>query len=152
MANLNVGDPAPEFEALNDQGESVRLSDYRGRKVVLYFYPKDSTPGCTTQACNFRDLYPAVEERNAVVLGISPDSAKSHEKFKSKYGLPFSLLVDDNHAIARKYGVWGEKKRFGLKYEGVIRSHFVVDESGKIVSAEYNVSANDSADKALSSL
>jgi thioredoxin-dependent peroxiredoxin len=152
MAHLKAGDQAPEFEAIDEQGETVRLADYRGKKVVLYFYPKDDTPGCTTQACNFRDLYGTVQERNAVVLGISPDAARSHQKFKTKYSLPFPLLVDQDHSIARQFGAWGEKKKFGLKYEGVIRSHFVIDEKGKIVDAEYNVNAKESADKALNSL
>src|SRR5215217_1860597 len=107
MEKLKVGDLAPEFSAVTDAGKSVKLSDYRGKRVVLYFYPKDDTPGCTTQACGFRDSYPAIEEKNAVVLGVSPDDEKSHVKFKSKFNLPFTLLVDADHAIADAYGVWG---------------------------------------------
>lgn len=125
------------------------MSDFRGRKVVLYFYPRDNTPGCTTQACSFRDAYPEIESQNAVVLGVSPDSANSHSKFKSKYGLPFPLLVDKDHQIAEKYGAWGEKSMLGKKYKGIIRSHFVIDEVGQIIDVQYNVSARDSAEKAL---
>ncbi len=152
MAKLKVGDKAPDFSALTDQGQTVRLSDFRGRKVVLYFYPKDDTSGCTTQACSFRDSYPEIEEQNAVVLGVSPDDAKSHQKFKTKYDLPFTLVVDQDHQIADKYGTWGEKTMYGRKYQGVIRSHFVINEAGEIMDVQYNVSAKDSAGKALASL
>ncbi|HMP40374.1 MAG TPA: peroxiredoxin, partial [Roseiflexaceae bacterium] len=106
MAVLNVGDPAPEFTALTDSGETVSLAQYRGKKVILYFYPKDDTPGCTTQSCGFRDQYPIIEEKNAVVLGVSPDGQKSHAKFRTKFNLPFTLLVDEDHAISLAYGVW----------------------------------------------
>src|SRR6476646_6266485 len=100
---VNVGDVAPDFTTVTDTGATVRLSDYHGKRVVLYFYPKDDTPGCTTQSCGFRDNYPVIEEKNAVVLGISPDDAKSHQKFKTKFNLPFTLLVDEDHAIAEAY-------------------------------------------------
>lgn len=149
MPELKVGDPAPEFEATSDSGEQVKLSDYRGKRVVVYFYPKDDTPGCTTQACSFRDNYAEIEEQNAVVLGISPDDAASHRKFKTKYNLPFTLLVDEDHAIAEKYGVWGEKSNYGKTYMGIIRSHFVIDEAGKIVGIHYNVKADASLPEAL---
>ncbi len=152
MAKLKTGDKAPDFSAVTDQGETVRLSDFRGRRVVLYFYPKDDTSGCTTQACSFRDSYPEIEEQNAVVLGVSPDDAKSHQRFKTKYNLPFTLLVDQDHQLADKYGTWGEKSMYGKKYQGVIRSHFVINESGETVDVQYNVSAKDSAEKALTSL
>jgi peroxiredoxin Q/BCP len=120
--------------------------------VVLYFYPKDNTPGCTTQACGFRDNYLAVEERNAVVLGVSPDGVKSHQKFKTKFDLPFTLLVDEDHAIAEAYGVWGEKKMFGKAYMGVVRSHFVIDEEGRIADAQVKVKPGDSVRLALEAL
>src|SRR5947207_2052145 len=110
---LKVGDTAPDFELPSDTGETIKLSDFRGKRVVLYFYPKDDTPGCTTQSCGFRDTYPQIEERNAVVLGVSPDDARSHQKFKTKYDLPFTLLVDADHAVAERYGVWGEKSMYG---------------------------------------
>ena len=152
MATLNVGDPAPDFTAVTDSGDTLRLSDLRGKRVVLYFYPKDDTPGCTAQACGFRDQYPVIEEKNAVVLGVSPDSARSHSKFKTKYNLPFTLLVDEDHAIAEAYGVWGEKSMMGKKYMGVERSHFVIDEAGKIAAAEVKVKPDQSVLKALEAL
>lgn len=147
-----VGAPAPEFTATTDSGETVRLADYRGRKVILYFYPKDDTPGCTSQACGFRDAYPLIEEKNAVVFGVSPDGQKSHAKFRSKYDLPFTLLVDADHSIAEAYGVWGEKSMYGKTYMGIIRSHFVIDEAGNVAQAEVKVSPADSVEKALAAL
>ena len=152
MATLNVGDPAPDFTAATDSGDTLRLSDLRGKRVVLYFYPKDDTPGCTAQACGFRDQYPMIEEKNAVVLGVSPDSAKSHRKFKTKYNLPFTLVVDEDHAIAEAYGVWAEKSMMGKKYMGIERSHFVIDEEGKIAGAEVKVKPDQSVLKALEAL
>ena len=153
MANeLQVGDLAPDFEAKTDSGETVKLSSYRGQRVVLYFYPKDDTPGCTTQACGFRDNYVEIEERDAVVLGVSPDGQASHQKFKTKYDLPFTLLVDEDHTIAELYGVWGEKKMYGKTYMGVLRSHFVIDEQGKIVDARVKVRPADSVRFAIEAL
>jgi thioredoxin-dependent peroxiredoxin len=149
---LQAGDAAPEFEALSDSGQKVKLSDFRGRRVILYFYPKDNTPGCTTQACGFRDNYPAVQKGNAVVLGVSPDGVSSHEKFKTKQRLPFTLIADESHEIARRYGVWGEKSMYGKKYMGVVRSHFVIDGDGKIVDAQVKVSPKDSVTLALQAL
>jgi len=149
---LKVGDTAPDFEALSDSGKKIKLGDLRGKRVVLYFYPKDSTPGCTTQACGFRDNYPTVEKRKAVVLGVSPDGVASHQKFKSNQQLPFTLVVDDEHKIAEAYGVWGEKSMYGRKYMGIIRSHFVIDEKGKIVDAQVKVSPKDSVERALEAL
>lgn len=147
-----IGDLAPDFEALTDTGERIKLSDYRGQRVVLYFYPKDDTSGCTTQACGFRDDYPVIEEKNAIVLGVSPDGVESHQKFKAKYDLPFTLLVDQDHAVAELYGVWGEKSNYGRKYMGVIRSHFVIDEEGKIIDARLKVKPADSVKLALQAL
>jgi peroxiredoxin Q/BCP len=152
MAELKAGDQAPDFEAVTDEDERVRLSDFRGRKVVLYFYPKDDTTGCTTQACSFRDSYEGVTGANAVVLGVSPDSVRSHQRFKSKYSLPFPLLVDGDHTIAEAYGVWQEKSMYGRKYMGMLRSHFVIDEQGKVVDARYNVKASESAKLSLQAL
>jgi peroxiredoxin Q/BCP len=149
MATVAIGDQAPDFTALTDQGETLKLSDLRGKRVILYFYPKDDTSGCTTQACGFRDQYPVIEEKNGVVLGVSPDSVKSHQKFKTKYNLPFTLLVDEDHAVAEAYGVWGEKSMYGKKYMGMIRSHVVIDEQGKIVDVQYKVSPADSIKKAV---
>ena len=152
MAEIRVGDQAPDFEAVSDSGEKVRLSDFRGRRVVLYFYPKDDTSGCTAQACGFRDSYPEITEREAVVLGVSPDSVKSHQKFKSKNGLPFPLLVDEDHKIAEAYGVWQEKSMYGRKYMGIVRSHFVIDEEGKAADVRYNVRPADSVKLSLQAL
>ena len=146
---LQTGDTAPDFALPSDQGTTVRLSDFRGKRVVLYFYPKDDTSGCTTQACGFRDAYPQIEEKNAVVLGISPDDEKSHRKFKTKYNLPFLLLVDRDHAVADAYGAWGEKSLYGRKYMGIIRSHFVVDENGNLADVQIKVSPQDSVKLAL---
>ena len=145
MAKLQKGDKAPDFDTKDADGNEVKLSDLRGKKVVLYFYPKDDTPGCTKQACSFRDSYSQVQAENAVVLGVSPDSAESHEKFIGKFSLPFPLLLDEDHAIAEAYGTWGEKKNFGKTYMGIIRSHFVIDEEGNIADAKYNVKATQSA-------
>lgn len=149
---IKVGDMAPDFELPSDSGETVKLSDYRGRRVVVFFYPKDNTPGCTTQACGFRDNYLAVEEKNAVVLGISPDGVKSHQKFKTKYNLPFVLLADEQHTVAEAYGVWAQKSMFGKKYMGIERSHFVIDEEGRIADAQVSVSPKDSVERAMAAL
>ena len=110
---LKVGDTAPDFELSSDSGQTVKLSDFRGKRVVVFFYPKDDTPGCTTQACGFRDNYLQIEEKNATVLGVSPDGVKSHQKFKTKFNLPFVLLADEEHKVAEAYGVWGEKSMYG---------------------------------------
>jgi peroxiredoxin Q/BCP len=126
------GEPAPDFSLPADDGSTIRLSELRGRKVVLYFYPKDDTPGCTTQACELRDHIQELDTRGALVLGVSPDTVKSHEKFRDKYNLPFRLLADDDHHIAEQYGVWKEKSLYGRKYWGVERTTFVIDEQGRL--------------------
>jgi peroxiredoxin Q/BCP len=141
---LSIGDPAPDFVLPGDAGKAVRLSDYRGRRVVLYFYPKDDTAGCTAQACGFRDHFSEITDRNAVVLGISPDGADSHRKFRTKYNLPFHLLVDADHSVAKSYGVWS-----GL---GMIRSHFVIDGKGLLEDIQIRVSPEDSVERALKSI
>lgn len=151
-AGPKVGDQAPDFELPSDSGGRSRLSDFRGKRVVLYFYPKDDTSGCTTQACGFRDRYPDIQEKNAVVLGISPDGIASHTKFKTKYNLPFLLLADEDHAVAEAYGVWQEKSNYGRTYFGIVRSHFVIDEDGKIADAQVKVSPTDSVERAIASL
>lgn len=152
MSNLSIGDAAPDFEAETDEGVTVSLSDYLGKRVVLYFYPKDDTSGCTKQACGFRDSYPMIEEKNAVVLGVSPDGVESHQNFKSKYDLPFTLLVDGDHAIAEAYGTWGEKSMYGRTYMGIIRSHFVIDETGKLIDVQYKISPQKSVSAALNTI
>lgn len=149
MASLKIGDPAPLFEAQTDEDKALKLSDLRGKRVVLYFYPKDDTSGCTTQACLFRDSYPEIEAKNAVVLGVSPDGSASHRKFRDKHSLPFALLVDSDHEIAEAYGSWGEKSMYGRKYMGIIRSHFVIDEEGTLLDVQYKISPKSSAEKAL---
>ena len=149
---LHVGDQAPDFALPSDTGETVRLSDFRGTRVVLYFYPKDNTSGCTKQACGFRDAYPAIRARDAVVLGVSPDSQASHERFKSKHELPFTLLVDEDHAVATRYGAWGEKKMYGKTYFGVIRSHFVIGPDGRLEDVQVKVSPANSVARALASV
>ena len=126
------GAPAPDFDLLDDAGVTRRLTDYRGQTIVLYFYPKDDTPGCTTEACNFRDDYSAYVEAGVTILGVSPDSPKSHAKFKQKFQLPFPLLADDRHTVSEAYGVWGKKKFMGREYMGVSRTTFVIDPDGRI--------------------
>ena len=149
---LQNGDTAPDFELPSDTGGKVKLSDFRGTRVVLFFYPKDNTSGCTTQACGFRDNYPVIEEKNAVVLGVCPDNEKSHQKFKTKYDLPFTLLVDSDHAVADAYGVWGQKSFMGKKFMGIIRSHFIIDEEGRIADAQVKVSPGESVERAMTAL
>ena len=136
---VESGVQAPDFE-LPDEDEKVhRLSDYRGKVVVLYFYPKDDTPGCTTEACNFRDDYSEYQAAGMVILGVSPDSSRSHTKFKTKYDLPFPLLADTDHKICEEYGVWGLKKFMGREYMGVMRTTFLIDADGKILRVFENV-------------
>jgi peroxiredoxin Q/BCP len=148
----NAGAPAPDFTLLSERGEPITLSSFRGKKVIIYFYPKDDTPGCTTQSCGVRDAYPQIEEKQAVVLGISPDGQKSHQKFKTKFDLPFTLLVDSEHTVADAYGVWVEKSMYGKKYMGIERSHFVIGEDGTVIQAAVKVKPTDSVEQALSAL
>jgi len=150
--HLQVGDVAPDFTLIDDQGKSVTLSQLHGQRIILYFYPKDDTPGCTAQACGFRDVYTDIEESHAIVFGISADNQESHVRFKTKYNLPFQLLMDENHAVADLYGVWGEKSMYGRTFEGMTRSHFVVDEKGILVDVQYKVSPTDSISKALAAI
>jgi peroxiredoxin Q/BCP len=126
------GQEAPDFELKNDAGETVRLSAFRGTPIVLYFYPKDDTPGCTTQACGIRDAYGEFERAGAIVFGVSPDNERSHGKFREKYDLPFNLLADTDHAVAEQYGVWGERSFMGRSYMGVSRSTFVIGSDGAV--------------------
>jgi peroxiredoxin Q/BCP len=149
---IEEGTPAPDFALQSDAGETVRLSDLRGKPVVLYFYPKDDTTGCTTQACGIRDAYGEFERAGAVVLGVSPDDEASHVKFRSKYDLPFTLLADTDHQVADLYGVWGEKKYAGRTYHGVFRSTFVIDEGGAVKKVMRDVKPNTHADDVLAVL
>jgi thioredoxin-dependent peroxiredoxin len=146
------GEAAPDFELESDSGATVRLSELRGKPVVLYFYPKDNTPGCTKQACGFRDAFKEYQEQGAIVLGVSPDDAASHRKFKEQYELPFTLLVDSEHTVADAYGAWGEKSFAGRRYMGVIRSTFVIDPDGNVARAMYGVNAERNATEVLEAL
>ncbi len=132
MLTLKEGDPAPDFTAVNEKGETVYLADYKGKKLVLYFYPKDDTPGCTAEACSLRDGYPRFQAKGYEILGVSPDSVKKHVKFQEKFNLPFNLLADEDHSVSESYGVWEEKKFMGRPYMGINRTTFVIDENGKI--------------------
>ena len=129
---ITEGKSAPAFTLDTDTGDRLSLKDLKGRPVVLYFYPKDDTPGCTVEACEFRDAFPRFKGTKAVILGISPDSGKSHQKFKEKFGLPFTLLADEDHKIAEKYGVWQKKSMYGRTYMGIARTTFVIDKDGKV--------------------
>jgi thioredoxin-dependent peroxiredoxin len=149
---VSEGTPAPDFELTSDTGERVKLSDFRGRPVVLYFYPKDDTPGCTTEACEFRDAYDVFRERGAEVLGVSPDDVASHGKFKSKYGLPFTLLADPDHKVAEQYGVWTERKNYGKTYMGINRSTFIIDPEGNVARAMMGIKPAGHASAVLNSL
>ncbi len=149
---VEEGHEAPDFELTSDAGEQVRLSQFRGKPVVLYFYPRDDTPGCTAQACGIRDSYEDFEQRGAVVLGVSPDEESSHVKFKQKYGLPFTLLADPDHDVAEKYGVWGERKYMGKTYMGVERSTFLIDEDGRVAKVMRRVKPDTHASQVLEAL
>jgi len=147
-----VGKQAPQFELLNEKGEMVRLVDYKGKNVVLYFYPKDMTPGCTTEACDFRDAYEDFSDLNAVILGVSMDDASRHTKFIEKHGLPFSLLVDSDHAVCEAYGVWVLKKNFGKEYMGIERATFLIDEEGIVKQEWRKVKVKNHIEEVLTTL
>jgi thioredoxin-dependent peroxiredoxin len=146
---LKEGTTAPAFKTTDQSGKTVSLKDLRGQKVVLYFYPKDDTPGCTKEACSFRDAFATFKKRGIQVLGVSPDNEKSHQKFVSKYKLPFTLLADTDRSIAEAYGVWGEKKFMGRTYMGVHRTTFLIDEKGKIKKVFEKVKPEDHASEVL---
>jgi thioredoxin-dependent peroxiredoxin len=149
---LQPGDPAPDFTLAATAGETVSLGALKGRKVVLYFYPKDDTSGCTVEACEFRDNWAAVKRTGALVLGVSPDGIESHQKFKRKFELQFPLLADPDHAVAEKYGAWGEKSMYGRKYFGIKRMTFVIDEEGRIATVFEKVKPNGHAKEVLEAL
>lgn len=152
MAQLKSGDKAPDFELMDQHGSTVKLSDFRGRKALLYFYPKADTPGCTTQACSVRDAQTDFANSGVSVIGISPDNPQQQKKFDDKYDLGFPLLSDPDHAVADAYGVWGEKTMYGKKYEGIIRSSFVINEEGEILEAWYKVSPKETVPNARQAL
>lgn len=146
---LEIGKKAPAFTLQNQQGEQVALEDFIGKNVVLYFYPKDMTPGCTTQACDFRDSHTEFADLDTVILGVSPDPIERHEKFVDKYDLPFHLLADEDHAVAEDYGVWQLKKTFGNEYYGIVRSTFIIDAEGTLVEEMRNVRVKGHVERAL---
>ncbi len=146
---VEIGLEAPDFSLPASNGKTVSLSDFRGKNVVLYFYPKDMTPGCTTEACDFRDHHDAFAELNAVILGVSPDPVKRHEKFIEKHGLPFLLLADEEHKAAEAYGVWKLKKNFGKEYMGIERSTFIIDKEGRLVKEFRKVKVKGHVEEAL---
>ncbi len=149
---LQAGDKAPDFSGVDENGKRVSLKDLKGSKVVLYFYPKDNTTGCTAEACDFRDSYSRLKKKGVVLLGVSPDSEKSHQNFKTKYDLPFPLIADTEKTIANAYDVWQEKSMYGRKYMGIVRSTFVIDEKGKIMAVFPKVKVAGHVDEVLNAL
>ncbi|MHB9138009.1 MAG: thioredoxin-dependent thiol peroxidase [Victivallaceae bacterium] len=152
MTELKSGDTAPVFELKDQDGKTVKLSDFKGKKLLLYFYPKADTPGCTAQACSIRDSFKALTGKGIESVGVSPDPVADQKKFAGKFGLPFQLLADEDHKIAEAYGVWGEKSMYGKTYMGIIRSSFLIDEKGKIIQAWYKVKPEDTVPNAISVL
>lgn len=152
MARLEPGDTAPDFTLPDQDGNKVSLGDFHGRKVLVYFYPKDDTPGCTKEACQFNDNLTGFEQAGVPVVGISPDGADSHQRFRAKHGLRFPLLSDLDHQVAGSYGAWGERRMYGRTFEGVIRSTFLIDEAGRVSRAWYDVKADGHAAKVLAEL
>jgi peroxiredoxin Q/BCP len=152
MTKLAVGDKAPAFTLEDQNGKKVKLADAKGKRVVVYFYPKADTPGCTTQSCNLRDAFPQLKKLKAVVYGISPDPPAKQKKFDDKYGLGFPLLADTEHKVAEAFGVWGEKSLYGRKFMGIVRSAFVIDEKGKLAGVFYKVSPKDTVPKVQTTL
>jgi peroxiredoxin Q/BCP len=152
MINLKVGDQAPDFVLNDENGRKHSLSAYRGQPVVLYFYPKDDTPGCTTEACNFRDDFSTYEDADVTILGVSVDDEKSHMKFKEKYSLPFTLLADTNKEVVNQYGVWGKKSMYGKEYDGIHRTTFLIDADGKIAQIFERVKPSIHSDEVLNAI
>ena len=149
---LKIGDKAPVFTGIDDQGKEIELKNFRGKKVILYFYPKDNTPGCTQESCDFRDVISRFKKKDTVVLGVSPDSVASHQKFKVKFSLPFPLISDEDHKIAMAYGTWQEKSMYGKKYMGIVRSTFVIDGNGLIFQVYEKVKVKGHVDAVLKTL
>ncbi|MDR6749279.1 peroxiredoxin Q/BCP [Bacillus pumilus] len=149
---IEVGQQVPEIELTGDNGEKVKLSDFKGKHIVLYFYPKDMTPGCTTEACDFRDRHQSFAELDAVIIGVSPDSQDKHQKFKEKHDLPFLLLVDDEQKLSEAFGVWKLKKNFGKEYMGIERSTFLINKEGMLVKEWRKVKVKDHVEEALEEL
>ena len=149
MTHLKAGDKAPEFEAKDQNGQTIKLSDYQGKKVVLYFYPKDDTPGCTAQACNLRDNYSELQEKGYQVIGVSADTEQKHQKFIGKYDLPFSLIADTDKNVIQAYGVWGQKKFMGREYDGIHRETFIIDENGIVEQVIAKVKTKEATQQIL---
>ena len=149
---IAANQPAPEFSLPDETGQVRSLAEFRSQPVVLYFYPKDDTPGCTTEACNFRDDYGVYQENGIVILGVSPDSPKKHTKFKEKYNLPFTLLADEDHQVASAYGVWGPKKFMGKEYEGILRTTFLIGPDGSLLKVFENVKPDGHSGQVLAAL
>lgn len=149
---LEKGDLAPDFELTSDEGKPITLSDYRGKRVILFFYPKAATPGCTKQACGFRDNWSTIEAAGATVLGVSPDDPETLAQWREEENFPYTLLSDPDHEVADMYGVWGEKKMFGRDYMGIIRSHFVIGEDGRLEDVQVNVKPEQSVERAVEAL
>ncbi|MBD3749687.1 MAG: thioredoxin-dependent thiol peroxidase [Sphingobacteriales bacterium] len=152
MEELKIGEIAPPFSAKNQNGETVSLSDFKGKKVILYFYPKDNTPGCTAEACDFRDNYQSLTNKGFEVIGVSTDDEKSHKKFETKFELPFTLIADTDKEIVEKYGVWVEKSMYGKKYMGTARKTFLIDEEGKIAAIIDKVDTKNSSQQLLDAI
>ncbi len=152
MTHLKKGDKAPPFEGIDQDGQPISLEDFKGKKLILYFYPKDNTPGCTAEACNLRDHYAELKARGYEVVGVSPDSPKRHQNFIARYELPFRLIADQDHRIAQAYGVWGKKKMYGREYEGIHRTTFVIDEQGTIAAVFPKVAVKRHAEQILEAL
>jgi peroxiredoxin Q/BCP len=149
---ISIGMPAPEFALADETNTTRHLADYRGQKVVLYFYPKDDTPGCTTEACNFRDDYSEFMKAGVIILGVSPDSPESHRKFKTKFQLPFPLLADEKHEVCEAYGAWGKKQNYGREYMGVLRTTYIIDEAGNILKIFQNVKPAEHSQEIITAL
>ena len=149
---LKVGDKAPDFKGINEKGESINFSDFDGKKIILYFYPKDNTPGCTNEACNLRDNYNMWIEKGYEIIGISPDSVQSHQKFINKHKLPFTLISDPDKVIIKQYGAWGPKKLYGREYEGLLRTTFVINENKEIINIFEKVKTKDHTNQILETI
>lgn len=149
MSKINIGDKAPDFKGKNQNGETISLKDFKGKKVILYFYPKDDTPGCTAESCNLRDNYAGLKKKGYEIIGVSADDEKSHKKFADKYALPFSLIADTEKEILQAYDAWGEKSMYGKKYMGILRKTYVIDEKGKIEKIFDKVDTKNHAEQIL---
>jgi peroxiredoxin Q/BCP len=152
MGMIKVGDPAPDFKAKDQNGKEISLSQFKGKKIVLYFYPKDDTPGCTAEACNLRDNYASLTGKGFVIIGVSADSAASHAKFQAKYELPFYLIADEEKKVIKVYHAWGEKKLYGKIYEGILRITFIIDEKSNILKVIEKVNTKDHTNQILEEL